>query len=157
MLVSSHFRRALYNDQSPAAADYFEERHSSLFVSDSLQSWVEACAVESLTRKSHSDDAALELEPMTGKSSKAVSTNPRLNISPDINEHALTLAESLPRYTVWAERFNRVEQLQRFIKVGPVTLEARRKLMMPNRPQKTRHASCRCIHNPKMLYANILV
>ena len=41
MEISTYFQKAMYLDQSPAAADYFEERTTSLFVSDSLQSWIE--------------------------------------------------------------------------------------------------------------------
>lgn len=41
MEISTYFQKAMYLDQSPAAADSFEERTTSLFVSDSVQSWVE--------------------------------------------------------------------------------------------------------------------
>jgi hypothetical protein len=41
MEISTYFQKAMYLDQSPAAADYFEECTTSLFVSDSLQSWIE--------------------------------------------------------------------------------------------------------------------
>ena len=44
METSEYFKRAMYQEQSPAAADYFEERTASLFVNDSLQSWVEVFA-----------------------------------------------------------------------------------------------------------------
>jgi hypothetical protein len=44
METSQYFQKAMYLEQSPAAADYFEERTASLFVTDSLQSWIEVFA-----------------------------------------------------------------------------------------------------------------
>lgn len=47
----------MYLDQSPATADYFEERASSIFVLDPLQSWIEVFA-ESGTGTSDNEDLA---------------------------------------------------------------------------------------------------
>ena len=41
METSSYFLRATYSDQSPSSADYFEDRSPSLFVTESLKSWIE--------------------------------------------------------------------------------------------------------------------
>ena len=41
MRTSREFRKAMLFDQSPSAADNFEQRVTSLFISDSLKSWVD--------------------------------------------------------------------------------------------------------------------
>lgn len=57
----------MYLDQSPAAADYFEECTTSLFVSDSLQSWIE---VYSTPAQAGAEDVA------PGTTDKAQSLDP---------------------------------------------------------------------------------
>jgi hypothetical protein len=41
MRTSREFRKAMFFDQSPSAADNFEQRVTSLFISDSLKSWID--------------------------------------------------------------------------------------------------------------------
>jgi hypothetical protein len=41
MRTSREFRKAMLFDQSPTAADNFEQRVTSLFISDSLKSWID--------------------------------------------------------------------------------------------------------------------
>jgi hypothetical protein len=70
MEISTYFQKAMYLDQSPAAADYFEERATSLFVSDSLQSWIDV----------YSSPAQAGAEDVTpGTTDKAQSLEPTYN------------------------------------------------------------------------------
>lgn len=41
MRTSREFRKAMFFDQSPTATDNFEQRVTSLFISDSLKSWID--------------------------------------------------------------------------------------------------------------------
>jgi hypothetical protein len=67
MEISTYFQKAMYLDQSPAAADYFEECTTSLFVSDSLQSWIEIYSTPAQTRAEDvapgTTDKAQSLDP----------------------------------------------------------------------------------------------
>jgi hypothetical protein len=52
MRTSREFRKAMLFDQSPTAADNFEQRVTSLFISDSLKSWIDV----------HTEDATRNAE-----------------------------------------------------------------------------------------------
>ena len=55
MKTSSFFRQSVFLDQSPAAAEYFEDRSSSLFCAERSQSRIEVYCSLSKTRQSQVD------------------------------------------------------------------------------------------------------
>lgn len=115
MKTSQKFKRALYHDQSPSISDYFELRHSSLFVTDLLQSWVDICVVDSLPR---SDQADLDLDENEWSPAQPEESN-------QFKTETVLRKASAERTAVWTERVNRGDQVHRLVKVcfyhwGPV-------------------------------------
>ena len=108
MKTSRHFKRALYHDQSPSIADYFEIRHPSLFVTDLLQSWLDICVADSLARRGKVD---LELDENEW-------SPVQLEESSYFKEEGVLKTASVERTAVWTERINRADQVHRFVKVG---------------------------------------
>lgn len=74
METSKYFKKAIYLDQSPAAADYFEECTASLFVVDSSHSWVDVFA-----------------DHMSSRKENEVRTNSDNLVSPDIMHNNLEM------------------------------------------------------------------
>jgi hypothetical protein len=108
MKTSRHFKRALYHDQSPSIADYFEIRHSSLFVTDSLQSWLEVCVADSL--------------PPRGKFDREPDESDWSPLQPEknnyFNEEAVIESTPVEWTAVWTEKINHKDQIHGFVKVG---------------------------------------
>jgi hypothetical protein len=57
MRTSREFRKAMLFDQSPSAADNFEQRVTSLFISDSLKSWIDVHAEDATHGRSNGRNA----------------------------------------------------------------------------------------------------
>jgi hypothetical protein len=109
MEISTYFQKAMYLDQSPAAADYFEECTTSLFVSDSLQSWIEVYS----TPQVGAEDVAPGTTDPTHKNlvtngdvsrqiryGEAKSEQLGIIIESDLNLQKATLPEDLRRFVV---------------------------------------------------------
>jgi hypothetical protein len=113
MEISTYFQKAMYLDQSPAAADYFEECTTSLFVSDSLQSWIEvystppqADVAPGTTDKAQSLDPTHKNLVTNGDVSRQIrygeakSEQLGIIIESDLNLQKATLPEDLRRFVV---------------------------------------------------------
>jgi hypothetical protein len=114
METSQYFQKAIYLEQSPAAADYFEERTASLFVTDSLQSWLEVFTKNVSSRE---DDEILKsagnlvtldviddrLAPQSNQSQTAANGEQHdkhngFAIEPGLDLHRISLKEDLQRF-----------------------------------------------------------
>jgi hypothetical protein len=116
MEISTYFQKAMYLDQSPAAADYFEECTTSLFVSDSLQSWIEVYSTPpqagaedvapGTTDKAQSLDPTHKNLVTNGDVSRQIrygeakSEQLGIIIESDLNLQKATLPEDLRRFVV---------------------------------------------------------
>lgn len=125
MKISPHFARALYHDQSPASADYFELKHSSLFVADSFQSWIDACAVESLSRQpryAQGNEGAPTLDKTIVPVKRQVPGRhvvdaPSVDV-PILDGLDIATPTAADANGLWVQRLNRVDQVERFVKVS---------------------------------------
>ena len=158
MKTSIFFRNAMYLEQSPAAVDYFEERDSSLFLSDSLQSWVEVFATAS---QEDTESRTLKtMDEVHSQTSKSLTTNiePTENST---NDQAQSQQTSFTDSGLTLHKASRLEDLRRFISVSLLVLNAI-PLSMSNgyfrkRKQEGRIGSCGSFFEKANVISDILI
>jgi hypothetical protein len=131
MKPSKNFQKVLFLDQSPAAADDFEQRTPFLFVQESLKSWIEvhAEAAASSPRIDHSrtHTVARKIQPSdlnaphkndSGSTSSAESFSDTETVG-GLDQHAL---QDITKSGLLLTKISDEERLKNFITVRPAII-----------------------------------
>jgi hypothetical protein len=106
----------MYSEQSPSLADYFEARTGSLFVSDSLQSWVEVCAFRPRL-KSSNGATGFEKQSIGSGPGELVKTRQKIANTGNHSDSVSPATEAMFDYGLPVRKVSRAEDLKRFIMV----------------------------------------